>query len=116
MAEHLKDRPDIKKVATIAPDYEFGQHFVQDFLAHLKAVRPDIVVVRQEWPKLGATDFAAHVTALQATIRTLVNEFGQILGGLTTESQNVDRAAAALTSASALTLDNLESRREAMDV
>jgi branched-chain amino acid transport system substrate-binding protein len=66
MAEYLKERSDVKRIATIAPDYEFGQHFVQDFLAHLKVVRPDIVVVRQEWPKLGATDFAAHVTALQA--------------------------------------------------
>ena len=66
MAEYLKDRPHIKRIATVAPDYEFGQQFVQDFLAHLKVVRPDIVVVRQEWPKLGATDFAPHVTALQA--------------------------------------------------
>ncbi len=66
MAEHLRGRPEIKRVATIAPDYEFGQHFVADFLAHLKVARPDIAVVRQEWPKLGATDFAPHVTALQA--------------------------------------------------
>lgn len=66
MAEHLKGRTDIKRVATISPDYEYGQHFAQDFLAHLKVVRPDIVVVRQEWPKLGATDFAPYVTALQA--------------------------------------------------
>lgn len=66
MAEHLKGRSDIKRVSVISPDYEYGQHFAQDFLAHLKLVRPDIVVVRQEWPKLGATDFAAHVTALQA--------------------------------------------------
>lgn len=66
MAEHLKGRSDIKRVSVISPDYEYGQHFAQDFLAHLKVVRPDIVVVRQEWPKLGATDFAAHVTALQA--------------------------------------------------
>jgi branched-chain amino acid transport system substrate-binding protein len=29
-------------------------------------VRPDITIVRQEWPKLGATDFAPHVTALQS--------------------------------------------------
>lgn len=65
-AEWLKDQPQIKRVATVAPDYEFGQQFVQDFIAALKAVRPDIVVVRQEWPKLGATDFAPHVTALQA--------------------------------------------------
>ena len=66
MAEHLKGRPEIKRIAVIAPDYEFGQHFAADFLAHLKVARPDIAVVRQEWPKLGATDFAPHVTALQA--------------------------------------------------
>jgi len=66
MAEYLKDKPEIKSVATIAPDYEYGQHFIGDFLAHLKVVRPDVKVVRQEWPKLGATDFAAHVTAMQA--------------------------------------------------
>jgi branched-chain amino acid transport system substrate-binding protein len=66
MAESLRGRPEIRRVATISPDYEFGQHFAADFLAHLKVARPDIVVVRQEWPKLGATDFAPHVTALQA--------------------------------------------------
>jgi branched-chain amino acid transport system substrate-binding protein len=66
MAEYLKGRGDIKRVATIAPDYEFGQHFTQDFLAALKVARPDIEVVRQELPKLGTTDFAPHVTALQA--------------------------------------------------
>ncbi len=66
MAAWVKDQPQIKRVATVAPDYEFGQQFVQDFIAALKAVRPDVVVVRQEWPKLGATDFAPHVTALQA--------------------------------------------------
>ena len=66
IAEYLKGRPEIKRIATIAPDYEYGQHFIQDFLAALKIARPDITVVRQEWSKLGATDFSAHVTALQA--------------------------------------------------
>lgn len=66
MAEYLKDKAEVKRIAVIAPDYEFGQHFAADFLVHLKVVRPDILVVRQEWPKLGASDFAPHVTALQA--------------------------------------------------
>jgi branched-chain amino acid transport system substrate-binding protein len=66
MAEHLKSRPDIKTVATIAPDYEFGQQFTGDFVDALKQARPDIKIVRQEWPKFGAADFAPHVTALQA--------------------------------------------------
>ena len=66
MAAYLADRPDIKRIATIAPDYEYGQQFTGDFIVALKHARPDIVVVRQEWPKFGAADFAAHVTALQA--------------------------------------------------
>ncbi len=66
MAEHIKARPNIKRIATIAPDYEYGQHFTQDFIAAIKLARPDITIVRQEMPKLGATDFAPHVTALQA--------------------------------------------------
>jgi branched-chain amino acid transport system substrate-binding protein len=51
----------------IAPDFEFGKHFADDFVAALKAARPDVVVVRQEWPKFGAADFTPHVTALQAS-------------------------------------------------
>jgi len=66
MAEHIKTRPEIKRVATIAPDYEYGQHFTEDFVAAIKLARPDITIVRRELPKLGATDFAPHVTALQS--------------------------------------------------
>lgn len=66
IAEHIKGRPEIKRVATIAPDYEYGRQFTEDFIAALKAARPDVQVVRSEFPKLGATDFAPHVTALQA--------------------------------------------------
>ena len=67
MAEHIKGMSAIKKIATIAPDFEFGKHFVEDFLAALKVARPDIVIVRQEWPKFGAADFAAQATALQSS-------------------------------------------------
>jgi branched-chain amino acid transport system substrate-binding protein len=66
MAEHLKSMPEIKRVAMIAPDFEFGKHFVEDLTAALKAARPDITVVRVEWPKFGSPDFTPHVTALQA--------------------------------------------------
>ena len=68
MAEYLKSRSDIKRVSVISPDYEYGQHFAADFIAGLKVVRPDITIVRQEWPKLGATDFGAarHRAAVAA--------------------------------------------------
>jgi branched-chain amino acid transport system substrate-binding protein len=66
MAEHLKTMPQVKRVAMIAPDFEFGKHFVEDLTAALKTARPDITIVRVEWPKFGAPDFTPHVTALQA--------------------------------------------------
>ncbi|MEO7404015.1 MAG: ABC transporter substrate-binding protein [Burkholderiales bacterium] len=66
MAEHLKGRTDIKRISVISPDYEYGQHFAADFISAIKVARPDITIVRQEWPKFGATDYAPHVTALQA--------------------------------------------------
>lgn len=72
IAEYVKTRPEIKRVATIAPDYEYGQHFIGDFIAALKIARPDVQVVRQEWSKLGAPDFSAHVTALQAQNADLI--------------------------------------------
>jgi branched-chain amino acid transport system substrate-binding protein len=66
MAEHIKGMPNVKRIATIAPDFEFGKNFVEDFMAAIKAARPDIQVVRQEWPKFGAADFTPQATALQA--------------------------------------------------
>ena len=66
LAEYIKSRPEVKRISTIAPDYEYGQQFIEDFNRALKAARPDITLVRQEWSKLGATDFSAHVTALQS--------------------------------------------------
>lgn len=67
MAAHLKPMTNVKRIAIISPDFEFGKHFTEDFIAAIKVERPDIVVVRQEWPKFGAADFTPHVTALQAS-------------------------------------------------
>lgn len=72
IAEHVKTMPNVKRVATIAPDFEFGKHFVEDLVAALKQTRPDIVIVRQEWPKFGAADFTPHATALQAARADLI--------------------------------------------
>ena len=66
IAAHIKTMPEVKTVATIAPDFEFGKHFVDDLVVALKTARPDIKVLRQEWPKFGSPDFSPHVTAIQA--------------------------------------------------
>jgi branched-chain amino acid transport system substrate-binding protein len=66
MAANIKSKQEIKRIATIAPDFEFGHDFVDDIVAAIKQVRPDIVIARQEWPKIGTLDFAPQVTAIQA--------------------------------------------------
>jgi branched-chain amino acid transport system substrate-binding protein len=54
---------DVKKVATIAPDYAYGRDAVASFVEYLKKLRPDIEIVDQQWPKLGEPDFTAFITA-----------------------------------------------------
>jgi branched-chain amino acid transport system substrate-binding protein len=54
---------DVKRVATIAPDYAYGRDAVAAFVEYLKKLRPDIEIVDQEWPKLGEPDFTAFITA-----------------------------------------------------
>jgi len=54
---------DVKKVATIAPDYAYGRDAVGSFVEYLKKLRPDIEIVDQQWPKLGEADFTAFISA-----------------------------------------------------
>ena len=54
-----------RTVAGINPDYSYGRDNWAAFLAIMKKYRIDVQVVSELWPKLGATDFTAHVAALQ---------------------------------------------------
>jgi branched-chain amino acid transport system substrate-binding protein len=54
---------DVKKVATIAPDYAYGRDAAAAFVEYLKKLRPDIEIVDQQWPKLGEPDFTPFITA-----------------------------------------------------
>ena len=54
---------DVKKVATIAPDYAYGRDAVGAFVEYIKKLRADIEIVDQQWPKLGEPDFTAFITA-----------------------------------------------------
>jgi branched-chain amino acid transport system substrate-binding protein len=53
----------VKRVATIAPDYAYGRDVMAAFVAHLKELRPDIEIVDQQWPKLGEPDMTPFITA-----------------------------------------------------
>jgi branched-chain amino acid transport system substrate-binding protein len=56
-----------KRWATIAPNYEYGQSAVASFKAALKAKRPDVEFVAEQWPALGKLEAGATVQALLAS-------------------------------------------------
>ena len=56
-----------KRWATIAPNYEYGQSAVASFKELLKAKRPDVEFVGEQWPALGKLDAG---TTLQAIMQS----------------------------------------------
>src|SRR6201997_1799858 len=54
---------DVKRIATIAPDYAYGRDAVAAFVDFIKKARPDIEIVDQQWPKLGQSDFTPLIHA-----------------------------------------------------
>lgn len=56
-----------RRWAILAPNYEYGQSAVSSFKLLLKARRPDVEFVGEEWPALGKLNAAAAVRALQQT-------------------------------------------------
>lgn len=55
-----------KRWATIAPNYAYGTSSVNTFKELLKAKRPDVTFVAEEWPTLGAINAPATVEAIEA--------------------------------------------------
>jgi branched-chain amino acid transport system substrate-binding protein len=53
-----------KRWATIAPNYEYGQSAVSSFKQLLKARRPDVEFVAEQWPALGKLDAGSTLQAL----------------------------------------------------
>jgi branched-chain amino acid transport system substrate-binding protein len=53
----------VKKIATIAPDYAYGQDVAKAFVEHIKKLKPDVEIVDQQWPKLGEADYTPFINA-----------------------------------------------------
>jgi branched-chain amino acid transport system substrate-binding protein len=66
VAEIIATWKDVKKVATIAHDYAYGQDVAKSFVEHLKKLRPDVEIVDQQWPKLGEADYTPFINAQMA--------------------------------------------------
>lgn len=62
-AEIMAKWPNVKKVATMSPDYAFGQDVTRAFVTHLKKIKPDVEIVDQQWPKLGEADYTPFINA-----------------------------------------------------
>lgn len=62
-AEIVSKWTHVKRVATIAPDYAYGQDTVKSFVDRIKQLRPDIEIVDQQWPKLSEPDYTPFLTA-----------------------------------------------------
>jgi branched-chain amino acid transport system substrate-binding protein len=54
------------KIATLGPDYEFGQMVTKAFVEWMKKNKPQVQIVHQGWPKLGETDYTPFIAPLLA--------------------------------------------------
>ncbi len=63
-ASKVSKKQNLKKWATIAPSYSYGQDWVELFLIVLKDKSPDLQIGSQLWPKVFSEDFTPHVTTV----------------------------------------------------
>ncbi|WP_407180596.1 ABC transporter substrate-binding protein [Bradyrhizobium sp. STM 3562] len=79
-AIYLLDRkPDVKTVAIINPDYAFGHDAATIFKAALKALKPDVEVVAELYPKLGSPNYQTEISRLTTAHPDVV--FSNLWGG-----------------------------------
>ncbi|SFQ75295.1 branched-chain amino acid transport system substrate-binding protein [Variovorax sp. OK605] len=62
----LKTKPDFKTLAVVNQDYAWGRDSWEIFRNTLLALKPDVKIVAELFPKFGASDFSTEVTRLQA--------------------------------------------------
>ncbi|WP_020683842.1 ABC transporter substrate-binding protein [Marinobacterium rhizophilum] len=61
----LKVNPDFKTIAVVNQDYSWGRDSWDIFINALRAMKPDVEVVAELFPKFGSTDFSAEISRLQ---------------------------------------------------
>lgn len=75
----LKNNPSIKTIAGINPDYAFGRDNWESFKTAMLALRPDVKVVAELFPKLGSSDYSSEISRLSALRPDVV--FSTLWGG-----------------------------------
>ncbi|HLF47942.1 MAG TPA: ABC transporter substrate-binding protein [Methylomirabilota bacterium] len=69
----------VTRVATIGPDYAYGQDVTRSFVEYLKKIKPSVQIVDQQWPKLGEADYTPFINAQMAKKPEAV--FSSLWGG-----------------------------------
>jgi branched-chain amino acid transport system substrate-binding protein len=69
----------VTKIATISPDYAYGQDVTKAFVEHMKKIKPSVQIVDQQWPKLGEADYTPFINAQMAKKPEAV--FSSLWGG-----------------------------------
>jgi branched-chain amino acid transport system substrate-binding protein len=62
----LRTKPDFNTIAVVNQDYAWGRDSWEIFLNALKVLKPNVKVVAEMFPKLGAADFSTEISRLQA--------------------------------------------------
>ena len=62
----LKTKPEFKTLAVVNQDYAWGRDSWEIFRNTLQALKPDVKIVAELFPRFGATDFSTEISRLQA--------------------------------------------------
>ena len=62
----VKTKPKFSTIAVVNQDYAWGRDSWEIFINTLKVFNPDVKVVAEMFPKLGASDFSTEISRLQA--------------------------------------------------
>jgi branched-chain amino acid transport system substrate-binding protein len=60
----LARKPDVKSIAGINQNYAWGQDSWNDFKWSMQTLKPDVKIVTEQFPKLGAGQYGAEISAL----------------------------------------------------
>ncbi len=62
----LRNKPNFKTLAVVNQDYAWGRDSWEIFINTLRAMKPDVQVVAELFPKFGSADFSSEISRLQA--------------------------------------------------
>ncbi len=60
----LETKPDLERVAIINPDYAFGHDAAEIFKETLQTFRPEVEIVAELYPRLGASSYHTEISRL----------------------------------------------------